>query len=67
MLLWIGLLFFFQNADPPYKASGEFEVKIDLQIKPRPYALENSNPKIDLTETVGERAKRKQARYPTSH
>jgi hypothetical protein len=64
MLFWIGLLFFVQSTDVPLKASGEFEVNIDLQIKARPYLPGSADPKIDFTETVGERAKKKSGPLP---
>ncbi|SRR5258706_1989959 len=64
MQAWIVFLFFIQSAETPYKASGEFEVNIDLQIKSRPYSLENNDPKLDFTETIGERAKKNSGPLP---
>src|SRR5450432_1166545 len=42
MVLLISLCLFFQSAGVPFKASNEFEVKIDLQIKPR-YTEQHTN------------------------
>jgi len=64
MLLWIGLLFFLQSAGPPYKASDEFEVKIDFQIKARPLTPDNNASKIDLTETTDVREKKQAGPSP---
>ena len=50
MLLWLGLLIFFQG-DVPFKANDEFELKLDFQIKARPYLPSDSDPKIDFSPT----------------
>ena len=52
MLLWIALLVFFQEAEAPFKSTDEFEVKLDFQIKDRPYTPGDSDPKLDL-DNVG--------------
>lgn len=58
MLLWIGLLVFLQSAEAPFKAADEYDIKIDIQIKPRPIAPGNSESKIDVTEPPSAREKR---------
>jgi len=57
MLVWIGLLVFLQSAEAPYKAGDEFEIKIDIQIKPRPISSGNSETKIDVSEPPNAREK----------
>ena len=53
MLIWIALLVFFQGAEAPFKSTDEFEVKLDFQIKDRPYTTGDADPKIDFRENEG--------------
>src|SRR5882757_2161364 len=45
----IGLLLFIQGVETPYKPNNEFDVKIDVQVKARPYLPGDSDPKIDFS------------------
>jgi len=64
MLLWIGLLIFLQTAEAPYKAGEEYDIKIDVQIKPRPISAQSSETKIDVAEPPNAREKREVGSIP---
>src|SRR6185436_10917149 len=58
MFLCIALLIVLQSAEAPYKPGDEYDIKIDIQIKPRPIVSGNSETKIDVTEPPSSREKR---------